>query len=296
VLLVQRNQVQFLLRADAGKDGRLDEALLLGIREPRRVAQVGGDDIAAVEDHDIAGDDLLGGDRLHLTVAPHRRFGVAHLLERLHRPHRAQFGEEADAGIDQNGDNDGDAFDDLPKREGRYCCNRPQADDQAPELLDKNLSCAALLSLAQAVGADLLEALAGKKGAQHEAIGQSRGGLSSKIHLRVEGRGKPMTLQITPGQQHESTVFAALLDDGAVKRPRGGRPRLRPPGWSATQATAAVAIAGICVAQASAARLRGGAMNDGAVRSTGKHIASAMWWSGASTGSSSISAIRHDNV
>jgi transposase len=44
----------------------------------------------------------------------------------------------------------------------------------------------------------------------------------------VEGQGKPMTLQITPGQQHESTVFAALLDDGAVKRPCVGRPRLRP--------------------------------------------------------------------
>jgi transposase len=33
---------------------------------------------------------------------------------------------------------------------------------------------------------------------------------------------------LTPGQQHESTVFTALLDQGAVARPGGGPPRLRP--------------------------------------------------------------------
>ncbi len=37
-----------------------------------------------------------------------------------------------------------------------------------------------------------------------------------------------MTLVLTPGQQHEATVVDCLLDQGAVKRPRRGRPRLRP--------------------------------------------------------------------
>ena len=37
-----------------------------------------------------------------------------------------------------------------------------------------------------------------------------------------------MTLLLTPGQQHEATVFEALMDHGAVQRPRGGRPKLRP--------------------------------------------------------------------
>lgn len=37
-----------------------------------------------------------------------------------------------------------------------------------------------------------------------------------------------MTLLLTPGQQHESTMFAPLLDQGAVKRCGRGRPRLRP--------------------------------------------------------------------
>ena len=33
---------------------------------------------------------------------------------------------------------------------------------------------------------------------------------------------------LTPGQQHEATVAERLLQQGAVKRPRRGRPRLRP--------------------------------------------------------------------
>lgn len=45
--------------------------------------------------------------------------------------------------------------------------------------------------------------------------------------MRVERGGKPVTWTLTPGQRHEATQVAALLDQGAVKR-RRGRPRLRP--------------------------------------------------------------------
>lgn len=37
-----------------------------------------------------------------------------------------------------------------------------------------------------------------------------------------------MTLVLTPGQQHESTVVEQLLDGGAVRRVGPGRPRRRP--------------------------------------------------------------------
>ena len=37
-----------------------------------------------------------------------------------------------------------------------------------------------------------------------------------------------LTLVLTPGQRHEATAFAALLRQGAVKRPGQGRPRLVP--------------------------------------------------------------------
>jgi transposase len=59
-------------------------------------------------------------------------------------------------------------------------------------------------------------------------LGRSQGGFSTKIHVRAEGRGKPLTLLITAGQRHEQTAFAALMEQGAVKRRGRGRPRLRP--------------------------------------------------------------------
>ena len=61
-----------------------------------------------------------------------------------------------------------------------------------------------------------------------EALGRSQGGFSTKVHLRAEGGGKPLTLVLTPGQRHEATAFEQLLEQGAVRRPGRGRPRLRP--------------------------------------------------------------------
>jgi transposase len=61
-----------------------------------------------------------------------------------------------------------------------------------------------------------------------EALGRSQGGFSTKMHLRAEGTGKPMTILITAGQRHEQTVFEPLMESGAVKRAGRGRPRLRP--------------------------------------------------------------------
>lgn len=48
------------------------------------------------------------------------------------------------------------------------------------------------------------------------------------MHLRAEGRGKPLTIVITAGQRHEQSAFEALMEQGAVKRRGRGRPRLRP--------------------------------------------------------------------
>ena len=61
-----------------------------------------------------------------------------------------------------------------------------------------------------------------------EALGRSKGGFSTKIHLRAEGGGKPVALLITAGQRHEQSAFEALMETGAVKRRGRGRPRLRP--------------------------------------------------------------------
>ena len=61
-----------------------------------------------------------------------------------------------------------------------------------------------------------------------EALGRSRGGFSTKIHVRAEGYGKPVTFHLTGGERHDSVALPALLDAGAVRRKHGGRPRLRP--------------------------------------------------------------------
>ena len=70
-----------------------------------------------------------------------------------------------------------------------------------------------------------------KKGVIHpldEALGQSRGGLTTKLNLTCDGRGRPLSVLVTPGQRHESTQLEALLDAIWVPRLGVGRPRKRP--------------------------------------------------------------------
>src|SRR5215216_2658316 len=51
-----------------------------------------------------------------------------------------------------------------------------------------------------------------------EALGRSRGGLSTKVHLMCDGKGRPLAVLLTPGQRHGSTRLGALL--GAIRVPR----------------------------------------------------------------------------
>lgn len=52
-----------------------------------------------------------------------------------------------------------------------------------------------------------------KRGQAAQALGRSRGGFSTKIHLKVDALGNPLTLLLTPGQQHDITQAPALLGD-----------------------------------------------------------------------------------
>ena len=63
--------------------------------------------------------------------------------------------------------------------------------------------------------------------AADEALGRSRGGLTTKLHLAADGRGRPLAVVLTAGQRHESTQLVPVLDGIRVPRPRG-RPRKRP--------------------------------------------------------------------
>jgi transposase len=70
---------------------------------------------------------------------------------------------------------------------------------------------------------------AGAAGGQdEEALGWSRGGFSTKIHVRAEGGGRPMAFVLSGGERHESRYVEALLATGRVRRAGRGRPRLLP--------------------------------------------------------------------
>jgi len=53
------------------------------------------------------------------------------------------------------------------------------------------------------------------------ALGYSRGGFGTKVHLLVTDAGIILGIYVTPGQQHESTVFKPLLRRLLLRRRRG---------------------------------------------------------------------------
>ena len=69
---------------------------------------------------------------------------------------------------------------------------------------------------------------AAEEGENAEALGRSQGGFSTKLHLRAEGHGKPITAVLTAGER-----LGAVLACGHVARP-------------ATRATAAPRPAAAC--------------------------------------------------
>ncbi len=53
--------------------------------------------------------------------------------------------------------------------------------------------------------------------------------MTTKLHLACDGRGRPLSVVVTPAQRHESTQLEAVHDAIRVKRPGGaGRPSKRP--------------------------------------------------------------------
>lgn len=61
-----------------------------------------------------------------------------------------------------------------------------------------------------------------------EAIGRSRGGLTTKIHLACDGQGKPLAFTITGGNVNDCTQFEQVMARISISRCGPGRPRTRP--------------------------------------------------------------------
>src|SRR5215211_7445312 len=59
-----------------------------------------------------------------------------------------------------------------------------------------------------------------ERGQQDQALGRSRGGFSTKIHLKVDLGGLPLAFHLTEGQASDSPQFEILLDLGPDITPR----------------------------------------------------------------------------
>ncbi|WP_406182101.1 IS5 family transposase [Streptomyces canus] len=73
-------------------------------------------------------------------------------------------------------------------------------------------------------------------GAAGEALGRSRGGLTTKLHLSADGKCRPLSLVITPGQRADCTQFEPVVDKIRVPRLGPGRPRRLPDSVAADKA------------------------------------------------------------
>jgi transposase len=65
-------------------------------------------------------------------------------------------------------------------------------------------------------------------GHDREALGRSRGGLTTKVHLAADRRCRPVARVITSGQRHDSVAFNAVLAGVRIRRRGRGRARTRP--------------------------------------------------------------------
>jgi hypothetical protein len=71
-------------------------------------------------------------------------------------------------------------------------------------------------------------ALANDRKSGREAIGRSRGGLTTKIHLAADLRCRPVARLTSAGQHGDSPRFIPLMDAIRIQRRGKGRPRRRP--------------------------------------------------------------------
>lgn len=69
-----------------------------------------------------------------------------------------------------------------------------------------------------------------------EGLGRSRGGFTTKLHLSADGRCRPLSLIVTPGQRADCTQFKPVLEKIRVPKIGPGRPRNKPDSIAAHKA------------------------------------------------------------
>lgn len=82
--------------------------------------------------------------------------------------------------------------------------------------------------------------------AEREALGRSRGGLTTKIVLAGDSRARPISRVTTAGHRHDSTVFTRVMDGIRIGRTGPGRPRTTPGHLLGDKAFSSKTIRGQC--------------------------------------------------
>ena len=82
-----------------------------------------------------------------------------------------------------------------------------------------------------------------KRGQESQALGRSRGGFSTKIHLKVDLDGLPLAFHLTGGEASDSRQFETLLELGPEITPRAA---VGDKGYDAKRNRAAARQRGIC--------------------------------------------------
>ncbi|MFD9621508.1 IS5 family transposase [Streptomyces virginiae] len=83
---------------------------------------------------------------------------------------------------------------------------------------------------------------AGRREPVDHALGRSRGGLSTKVHLAADGRARPLAFTLTAGQAGDAPAFETVMALIRVPRTGAGRPRTRPDAVLADRAYSSRAI------------------------------------------------------
>ncbi|MBC9719779.1 IS5 family transposase [Streptomyces sp. TRM66268-LWL] len=80
-----------------------------------------------------------------------------------------------------------------------------------------------------------------RSASRHHALGRSRGGLTTKIHLAADGHCRPLSFVLTPGQAGDAPAFTQVMAQLRVPR-KTGRPRTTPDAVLADKAYSSRAI------------------------------------------------------
>lgn len=84
----------------------------------------------------------------------------------------------------------------------------------------------------------------GRSEPDDHALGRSRGGLSTKVHLASDSQARPLAIHVTAGQAGDAPAFEAVMARIRIPRTGLGRPRTRPATVLADRAYSSRAIRG----------------------------------------------------